>query len=186
MGKMKDLLVVNDLHTFFFTSDGVVKAVNGVDLTINKGETLGLVGESGCGKTVLALSIMRLVPSPPGRIMSGKIIFNGKDLLGLDSDEMRNIRLEALHFAIRVDRGGAEFQFGIERQGHRGRIDHRLAAIFGHVSADLGGNHDKFNAALDQVVHEQDQHRYDPINFGKKRLSKKRNTHCVIIPLLDG
>ncbi|MBN2372990.1 ABC transporter ATP-binding protein [bacterium] len=89
---MKYLLAVEDLHTFFFTSDGVVKAVNGVDLKIKKGETLGLVGESGCGKTVLSLSIMRLVPNPPGRIMSGRITFNGRDLLGLDPDEMRDIR----------------------------------------------------------------------------------------------
>jgi peptide/nickel transport system ATP-binding protein/oligopeptide transport system ATP-binding protein len=89
---MDELLRVEDLKTYFFTHEGTVKAVDGVSFTLNKGETLGLVGESGCGKSVTALSIMRLVQSPPGRIVGGKIIFEGQDLLELDEKEMRKIR----------------------------------------------------------------------------------------------
>jgi peptide/nickel transport system ATP-binding protein/oligopeptide transport system ATP-binding protein len=89
---MKELLRVEDLKTYFFTHEGTVKAVDGVSFTLNKGETLGLVGESGCGKSVTALSIMRLVQSPPGRIVGGKIIFEGKNLLELTEKEMRKIR----------------------------------------------------------------------------------------------
>jgi len=89
---MEELLRVEDLKTYFFTHEGTVKAVDGVSFTLNKGETLGLVGESGCGKSVTALSIMRLVQSPPGRIVSGKIIFEGQNLLELTEKEMRKIR----------------------------------------------------------------------------------------------
>lgn len=87
----KNILSIDDLHTHFFTSDGLVKAVDGVTLSLQKGRTLGIVGESGCGKTVLALSVMRLIPDP-GRIVNGHIIFDGRDLLALDDDEMRRIR----------------------------------------------------------------------------------------------
>src|SRR5581483_7069064 len=86
------LLEVKGLKTHFFTDEGVVRAVDGVDLYINKGETLGVVGESGCGKSVTALSIMRLIPQPPGRIVEGKIDYNGRDLLKLSNAEMRKIR----------------------------------------------------------------------------------------------
>jgi oligopeptide/dipeptide ABC transporter ATP-binding protein len=89
---MEELLRVEDLKTHFFTHEGVIKAVDGVSFTINKGETLGLVGESGCGKSVTALSIMRLVQSPPGKIVGGKIFFEGTNLLDLKEKEMRNIR----------------------------------------------------------------------------------------------
>jgi len=89
---MKDILRIENLKTFFFTHDGTVKAVDGVNLKIKEGETLGLVGESGCGKSVTALSIMRLIPSPPGKIVSGKILFEGKNLIDLDEKEMRKIR----------------------------------------------------------------------------------------------
>ena len=89
---MEELLRVEDLKTYFFTHEGTVKAVDGVSFTLNKGETLGLVGESGCGKSVTALSIMRLVQSPPGKIVSGKIIFEGQNLLELTEKEMRKIR----------------------------------------------------------------------------------------------
>ncbi|MCD6570575.1 MAG: ABC transporter ATP-binding protein [Deltaproteobacteria bacterium] len=88
----KSILLIDDLHTHFFTSDGVIKAVDGVTLSLKKGFVLGIVGESGCGKTVLALSVMRLIPDPPGRIVKGRIIFDGADLLALDEDEMRRIR----------------------------------------------------------------------------------------------
>jgi peptide/nickel transport system ATP-binding protein len=86
------LLEVRNLKTYFKTDEGLAKAVNGVDLKVPKGETLGLVGESGCGKSVTALSIMRLIPDPPGRIFGGEIIFNGQDLLTLTEPEMRKIR----------------------------------------------------------------------------------------------
>ena len=86
------LLEVRDLRTHFFTEDGVVKAVDGVSYDINEGETLGLVGESGCGKSVSALSIMRLVPNPPGRTIGGEVIFDGEDLLKMNMNEMRHIR----------------------------------------------------------------------------------------------
>src|SRR5881396_1774778 len=86
------LLEVNELKTQFFTRDGVVRAVDGVTFELAAGETLGLVGESGCGKTVTALSLMRLIPQPPGKIVKGSIIFDGEDVLKMDDDEVRGIR----------------------------------------------------------------------------------------------
>jgi peptide/nickel transport system ATP-binding protein len=83
---------VEDLRTYFFTRDGVVRAVDGVSFSVASGETLAIVGESGCGKSVTSLSILRLVASPPGRIVSGRIAFEGRDLLGLSEAEMRGIR----------------------------------------------------------------------------------------------
>ncbi len=77
------LLQIHNLHTYFFTDEGVAKAVDGVDLELEEGGTLGLVGESGCGKSVTALSILRLVPDPPGRVVRGEIFFDGIDLLTL-------------------------------------------------------------------------------------------------------
>ena len=85
------LLQVEDLHTQFYTSRGVVRAVDGVNFQIDAGETLGVVGESGCGKTMTALSILRLVPDP-GKIVSGKILFRGKDVTKMDDDEIRDFR----------------------------------------------------------------------------------------------
>ncbi|GBD19222.1 MAG: ABC transporter ATP-binding protein [Thermomicrobium sp.] len=89
---MEPLLEVRDLRTQFFTQDGVVKAVDGVSFHLMPGETLGLVGESGCGKSITALSIMRLIPSPPGKIVSGEILFEGEDILKMSDDEVRSIR----------------------------------------------------------------------------------------------
>ena len=88
----KPLLEVEDLRTYFFTRDGVVRAVDGVSLHVAEGETLAVVGESGCGKSVTSLSILRLIQSPPGRIVSGAIRFQGVDLLQLEEAEMRRIR----------------------------------------------------------------------------------------------
>jgi len=86
------LLHIENLNTHFFTDDGVIKAVNGVDLNIQAGETLAVVGESGCGKSVTALSIMRLIQSPPGRIVDGSIRFDGVELSNLNDEAMRQIR----------------------------------------------------------------------------------------------
>jgi peptide/nickel transport system ATP-binding protein/oligopeptide transport system ATP-binding protein len=85
------LLHVEDLHTFFYTKSGIIKAVNGIDFLVQKGKTVGLVGESGCGKSVTALSIIRLVQSP-GRVIKGRIFFENRNLLDLDEQEMRHIR----------------------------------------------------------------------------------------------
>jgi peptide/nickel transport system ATP-binding protein len=90
--KVETILDITDLRTWFFTRDGVVRAVDGVSFHVFPGETLAIVGESGCGKSVTALSILRLIPSPPGRIVSGAIRFAGRDLLGLSEAEMRQVR----------------------------------------------------------------------------------------------
>jgi peptide/nickel transport system ATP-binding protein/oligopeptide transport system ATP-binding protein len=87
-----ELLRVNNLKTYFFTHEGIVKAVDGVSFKIDRGETMGLVGESGCGKSVTALSIMRLIQNPPGKIVEGEIYFEGRDLLKMSEKEMRKIR----------------------------------------------------------------------------------------------
>lgn len=89
---MKPLLDVKNLKTQFLTDDGLVRAVNDISYDIYEGETLGLVGESGCGKSVSALSLMRLIPNPPGKIVGGEVFFEGKDLLKLSEDGIREIR----------------------------------------------------------------------------------------------
>jgi peptide/nickel transport system ATP-binding protein len=86
------VLAVKNLHTVFFTNSGLFRAVDDLSLTVRRGETLAIVGESGCGKSVSALSIMRLVPDPPGRIVGGSVMLEGTDLLELDESEMREIR----------------------------------------------------------------------------------------------
>src|SRR5262249_53568482 len=85
------LLSVEGLETHFATSEGVLRAVDGVSVTVDKGEVLGLVGESGCGKSVTSLSIMRLVP-PPGKIAAGRVLFRGDDLRAKDAEGMRLVR----------------------------------------------------------------------------------------------
>ncbi len=89
---MATLLEVKNLKTHFFTMEGVVKAVDGVSYELNEGETLGLVGESGCGKSVSALSVMRLIPDPPGKIIDGEILLDGEDILKIDMEGMREVR----------------------------------------------------------------------------------------------
>jgi oligopeptide transport system ATP-binding protein len=89
---MAKLLEVKNLRTYFYTEEGVVRAVDGVSWDLDEGETMGLVGESGCGKSVSAMSILRLIPRPPGRIVEGEIIFEGQDLLEVTDEEMRHIR----------------------------------------------------------------------------------------------
>lgn len=89
---MTNLIDVKGLSTYFFTDAGLIKAVDQVSFQLAQGETLGLVGESGCGKSVTALSLMRLVPSPPGRIVNGEVIFEGEDLLKYGESKMRTVR----------------------------------------------------------------------------------------------
>src|SRR5215467_10769288 len=89
---MPTLLEVRGLQTQFVTDSGVVRAVDGVSFAIDAGRTLGMVGESGCGKSVTALSILRLIPAPPGRIVGGEIRYEGRNLLELPQAEMRRVR----------------------------------------------------------------------------------------------
>lgn len=89
---MPKLLEVKDLKTYFHSDDGTAKAVDGVSFDIEAGKTLGIVGESGCGKTVSCLSLLQLIPCPPGEIAGGRAFFDGKDLLQMSADEIRHIR----------------------------------------------------------------------------------------------
>ena len=95
---MAPLLEIRGLKTHFATDDGIVQAVDGVDLTIDKGETLGVVGESGCGKTVTAMSILKLIAMPPGRIVQGQIMFEGRDLVPLGSSALDEVRAKEIGF----------------------------------------------------------------------------------------
>jgi peptide/nickel transport system ATP-binding protein len=89
---LEHLLQISGLKTHFATDDGIACAVDGVDLTVDRGETLGVVGESGCGKTVTALSVLKLIPMPPSRIVAGEILWQGRDLVPLGREQMRAIR----------------------------------------------------------------------------------------------
>ena len=93
---LQPLLAIEGLKTHFITDDGMIHAVDGVDLSIERGETLGVVGESGCGKTVTAMTVMKLVAMPPGKIVAGKILWQGRDLVPLGPDEMRSIRAKEI------------------------------------------------------------------------------------------
>jgi peptide/nickel transport system ATP-binding protein len=90
------LLEIQGLKTHFKTDDGWLHAVDGVDMSVDAGETLGVVGESGCGKSVTAMSVMRLVPTPPGRYVAGQILWQGRDLLRLPDEQMRRIRMKQI------------------------------------------------------------------------------------------
>ncbi|MBW1694288.1 MAG: ABC transporter ATP-binding protein [Deltaproteobacteria bacterium] len=91
-----NLLEVRDLSVSFHTDDGVFRAVDNVSLQVKRGEIVGLIGESGCGKSVTSLSVLKLIPSPPGKIDSGQIYFNGQDLLKMNPAELRQIRGKAI------------------------------------------------------------------------------------------
>jgi peptide/nickel transport system ATP-binding protein len=91
-GSAAPLLDIRGLKTHFATDDGIVQAVDGVDLTIHRGETVGVVGESGCGKTVTAMSVLKLIAMPPGKIVAGQILYQGRDLVPLDTREMDRVR----------------------------------------------------------------------------------------------
>jgi len=95
------LLEIRGLKTHFATDDGIVQAVDGVDITIHRGETLGVVGESGCGKTVTAMSVLKLIAMPPGRIAAGEILYQGRDLVPLDSAAMDRIRAKKSRWCFR-------------------------------------------------------------------------------------
>lgn len=89
---MAEILSVQGLETQFRTREGIVHAVNGVSFNLDEGETLGIVGESGCGKSVTVMSMLRLIPSPPGQVVAGKAMYQGRDLLKLSDDEIRHVR----------------------------------------------------------------------------------------------
>jgi len=140
---MATLLEVRDLRTHFFTQEGVVKAVDGVSFTLEEGETLGLVGESGCGKSVSALSIMRLVPDPPGKTVGGEVIFDGQDLLKLPDAEIRRVRgkqiamvyqepMTSLNPVLSIERQlteSVELHLGMNRPEARREAMRRLAQV---------------------------------------------------------
>ena len=113
---MANLLEVEDLATYFFTHDGIVKAVDGISYELAEGEIMGIVGESGCGKSVSALSIMRLVSTPPGRIVNGSVRFDGENLLELDSAEMRHIRGNRIAMVFQEPMSSLNPVLTIERQ----------------------------------------------------------------------
>ena len=115
------VLDVRDLKTYFFTYDGVVLALDGVSFKVRRGETLGLVGETGCGKSVTAFSVVRLIPDPPGRVMSGKVLFRGADLLwGLDAEA--RIKVDKKTGRAKVKRSFRRIRAGLERMSAvRGR-----------------------------------------------------------------
>ena len=113
---MPPLLEVTDLKTQFFTQRGIVHAVDGVSFDLEQGETLGLVGESGCGKSVSALSIMRLIPDPPGRIVAGEVMFDGRDLLKLPEREMRKVRGKQISMVFQEPMTSLNPVLTVERQ----------------------------------------------------------------------
>src|SRR4026209_2165792 len=140
---MGTLLSVKSLVTQFSTTSGIVKAVDGVSWDIAEGETVALVGESGCGKSVSALSIMRLVSEPAGRIVSGEILFKGRDLLKLSDEEMRRVRgreigmifqepMTSLNPVLSVGRQlteGLEIHLGMQPGAARARALELLAMV---------------------------------------------------------
>src|SRR5579864_4127115 len=110
------LLEIDGLKVGFDTEAGLLRAVDGVSFSIKKGETLGLVGESGCGKSVTATSILRLVPSPPGRILGGEIRFNGTDLLQLPREKLPEIRGKNIAMVFQDPMTSLNPVFTIEKQ----------------------------------------------------------------------
>ncbi len=140
---MGTILEVKGLKTQFFTQDGIVNAVNGISYTVDEGETLGIVGESGCGKSVSVLSVMRLIPQPPGKIVGGQVIFEGRDLLKLGEDEMRQVRgnkismvfqdpMTSLNPVLTIARQmteGMELHLGLDHQQARKRAIELLEMV---------------------------------------------------------
>jgi len=102
MRESPPLLVVEDLKTYFYTRRGITKAVDGVSFTLEAGETLALVGESGSGKSVTCLSLVRLVPEPAGRVVGGRVLFQGEDLLEKSPAELRRVRGTQIAIGLRT------------------------------------------------------------------------------------
>lgn len=163
----EDLLRIEDLHVVYETDDAVVKAVNGIDLQVRRGETLGLVGETGAGKTTTALSIMGLLPKRIGKCTSGRIFFNGRDLLELPESEMLNIRGEKISMIFQdpmtslnpVMPVGQQVEEALELHNteHRTRqeLDQRVDEIFELVGIPAARKHEyphQFSGGMKQRV----------------------------------
>ena len=108
---MSELLNIEDLHLEFHTYDGVVKVLAGVDLKMRRGDVLGLVGETGCGKSMTALSVARLIPMPPGKITAGRVTFDGEDMLSKSESEMETFR--ASHLGMIFQDPGHELESAV-------------------------------------------------------------------------
>jgi oligopeptide transport system ATP-binding protein len=140
---MTSLLEVKGLRTQFFTEDGVVNAVNGISFYLEEGQTLGIVGESGCGKSVSMLSMMGLIPSPPGRVVGGEVWFQDRDLLKLNQEEMRQVRgnkiamifqdpMTSLNPVLTVERQiseALELHMGMDKEQARNRTAELLEMV---------------------------------------------------------
>ena len=113
---MEKILDVKELRTNFYTNEGVVKAVDGLSYHINKGECVGLVGESGCGKSVSAMSILRLIPYPPGVIEGGEILFKGEDLLEVSEERIREVRGDRISMIFQEPSTSLNPVLSIQRQ----------------------------------------------------------------------
>jgi oligopeptide transport system ATP-binding protein len=150
---MSTLLEVNNLKTYFYTQDGVVQAVNGISYTVDEGETLGIVGESGCGKSVSVLSIMRLIPQPPGKIMEGQVLFEGRDLLQISAEEIRQVRGNKIAMIFQDPMTSLNPVLTIERQISE--------ALMLHLGMDRGEARRESVKLLDLVGIPEAEHRID-------------------------
>jgi peptide/nickel transport system ATP-binding protein/oligopeptide transport system ATP-binding protein len=148
-----DLLRIEGLRTVFKTSSGLVRAVDGIDLSVPRGKTLGIVGESGCGKSMLSLSIMRLVP-PPGRTTEGRVLLEGRDLLQLSTGEMRQVRGGQIAMIFQEPMTSLNPVHSIGRQ-----LVEAMKVHSGHLSA--GDLRDKGIAALKRVRIPSPERRFD-------------------------
>ena len=114
------VLDVRDLHTYFFNRRGITKAVDGVSFTLREGETLGIVGESGCGKTMTARSLLRIIPKPAARIVSGQVILDGEDLVTMSDEEIRQIRGRKISMIFQDPQTSPQPGVHHRQPGHRG------------------------------------------------------------------
>ena len=164
---MAALLDVQDLRTQFHTREGLVYAVNGISYQLEEGETLGIVGESGCGKSVGVLSLLRLIPEPPGKIASGQALFQGRDLLKMSSEEMRHVRgaqvamifqdpMTSLNPVLTIGRQlteALELHMGMNKQQSRDRAADLLSMVGIPQAADrLGDYPHQFSGGMRQRV----------------------------------
>ncbi len=152
---MTDLLTIEGLRTTFRTQNGEIAAVDNVDLSVAKGRTLGIVGEFGCGKSILSLSVMRLVP-PPGRIAAGRITFDGRNLLDLSPAEMRGLRGNRIAMIFQEPMTSLNPVFTVGRPDHRGDARARPLGVLGRTARprDRGAGpcaHSRAGAALRRI-----------------------------------